>query len=79
MDVASLVLGIISIVLGFIPLCGAIAFIPALVGLILGIIVLVKKSKDPQAPKGMSIAGVALNSLAILFIFFWIFVIAASS
>lgn len=79
MDVASLVLGIISIILGLIPLCGSVAFIPALVGLVLGIVTLVKKCKTPGEPKGMSIAGVALNSLSIIFIFFWIFVIAASS
>ena len=34
MGVAALVLGIISLLIGFIPVVGAIAFIPALIGLI---------------------------------------------
>lgn len=71
MGVAALVLGIISIVIGFIPVIGAIAFVPAIVGLILGIVDIVKKNKEKQ-PKGMSIAGTVLSSIAIVFILFWI-------
>lgn len=78
MGVASLVLGIISIVFGFIPFCGAIAFIPALVGLILGIVDAVKKSKSQQ-PKGMAIAGIILSAIAIVIIGWWVFVVAAAS
>lgn len=71
MGVAALVLGIISIIIGFIPVIGAIAFIPAIVGLILGIVDIVKKNKE-KAPKGMSIAGTVLSAIAIVFIIFWI-------
>jgi len=78
MDIASLVLGIVSLILGFIPFCGSIAFIPAVVGLILGIVSLVQKSKT-QSPKGMAIAGIILNALAILIILFWLLVMVASS
>lgn len=78
MGVASLVLGIVSIVLGFIPFCGAIAFIPAVIGLILGIVDAVKKSKS-QEPKGMAIAGIILSAIAIVIIGWWVFVVAAAS
>ena len=45
MGIAALVLGIVSIIIAFVPFCGIIAFLPALVGLILGIIDLVIKNK----------------------------------
>lgn len=76
MGVASLVLGIISIIIGFVPLCGAIAFLPAVIGLILGIIDMVKKSKSNEK-KGMTIAGLIMCAVAILVIFFWVFIAAA--
>lgn len=78
MGVAALVLGIISIIIGFIPFCGAIAFIPALVGLILGIVDIVKKNKEGK-PKGMAIAGTVLTAIAIIIITFWLFVFGAAA
>lgn len=71
MGVASLILGIISIIIGFIPLCGSIAFLPALIGLILGIIDIVKKNKTEEK-KGQSIAGIILSVIAIVCIVFWL-------
>ena len=44
MGVAALILGIVSTIFGFVPFCGIIAFVPAVVGLILGIIDIVQKS-----------------------------------
>ncbi len=80
MGVAALIIGIISIIVGFIPLCGAIAFFPAVIGLILGIVDIVLKSKAGQS-KGMGIAGTILSAIAIVVIFLWVFVVgvAASS
>ena len=67
MGVAALVLGIVSIIVAWIPLCGSIAFVPAVIGLILGIIDTVQKSKKGEK-KGISIAGIILNAIAIIFI-----------
>lgn len=72
MGIAALILGIISIIIGFIPLCGSIAFIPAVVGLILGIVDTVQKSKKDEK-KGISIAGIVLSALAIVIISLWVF------
>lgn len=60
MGVAALILGIISIIVGFIPLCGAIAYFPAIIGLILGIVDIVLKTKKKE-PRGMAIAGTVLT------------------
>lgn len=78
MGVASLVLGIVSLVFGFIPFCGIIAIIPAFIGLILGIVDAVKKSKS-QEPKGMAIAGIVLSVIAIVVIAWWVLVVAAAA
>lgn len=74
MGVASLVLGIISLIIGFIPFCGMIAFVPAIIGLILGIVEIVKKSKE-KASKGMGIAGTILSAISIVVMIFWFFVV----
>lgn len=79
MGIAALVLGIISIIIAFVPLCGVIAFVPAVIGLILGIIDIVKQSKNPEGKKGMGIAGTVLSGVAIIFIAFWIFVFAGAA
>lgn len=73
MGIAALVLGIISIIIGFIPLCGSIALLPAIIGLILGIVdVVLKKKKGEKL--AVSIAGLVLSAIAIIVIIFWVFV-----
>lgn len=79
MGVAALVLGIISLIIGFIPLCGAIALVPAIVGLILGIVDIVKKSKEEGAKKGLAIAGTVLSAIAICIIIWWVFIFGAAA
>ncbi len=73
MGIAALVLGIISMIIGFIPFCGAIAFVPAVIGLILGIVDTVKKSKSGEK-KAISITGLVLSAVAIVVITFWLIV-----
>ena len=70
MGIAALVLGIVSVVLGFIPLCGIIALLPAIIGLILGIIDLVKRKKAGEK-FGKSLAGIICSGLAVVIIVFW--------
>ena len=70
MGVASMIIGIVSLVIGFIPMCGFWAAVPAVIGLILGIVDLVLRSKRKQ-PRGKAIVGVILNPLAIIVIVAW--------
>ncbi len=78
MGVASLILGILSIIIGIIPFCGYFAFVPALVGIGLGIGEIVIKSKKGQS-KGMGVAGTILSAIAVVFIVFWTFVIGIAA
>jgi len=74
MAIAALVIGIISLILGFIPLCNIIMVVPAIVGLILGIVALVKSKKpegEEKSKKGMSLAGVIINAIALIVIIVW--------
>jgi hypothetical protein len=59
MATASLVLGIICLLMSLIPLVGFFFLIPAIVGLILGIV-------------AGGAAGITLNAIAICFIILWI-------
>lgn len=84
MAIASLVLGIVSIILGFVPFCGTIAIVPAIVGAILGIVVIAKKQPEvkegeesPKSQKGLAIAGLVMCIIAILVISYYLLVISA--
>jgi hypothetical protein len=70
MGIASMVIGIVSLAVGWFPFCGTWAIAPACVGLGLGIADVVVKSKR-GLPKGMAIAGLIMNPLAILVIVLW--------
>ncbi|MDD5698307.1 MAG: hypothetical protein PHH77_06785 [Victivallaceae bacterium] len=78
MGIASMVIGIVAAVLAFIPFCGYFAFIPAVIGLVFGIIDVVMKSKA-QRPNGQGIAGIVLNAVAIVVIALWTLVFAAGT
>ena len=70
MGIASMVIGIVAVIIGFIPFCGAWAIIPACAGLGLGIADVIVKSKRKQS-KGMAITGLILNPIAIIVIISW--------
>ena len=65
--IASLVLGIISILGCWIPFANIIFIVTALVGLGLGIAGIVSHSKNKNGSMGMSVAGVITSMLAIIF------------
>ncbi len=69
MGIASLILGIISILTGWIPFVCFITIVIAIIGLILGIVDTIKKSKIPNSKKGVGIAGIATSAIAIPIIF----------
>jgi len=78
MGLAAMIIGIIAVVLGFIPFCGYFALLPAIVGLILGIVDVKQKSKAKQ-PKGQGMAGIVLNAVAIIVILLWTLVFATGA
>lgn len=78
MGIASMVIGIVSAMLAFIPFCGYFAFIPAVLGLILGIIDVVLKAKLDKS-KTQGIAGIVLNAIAIFIIILWTLAFVASA
>ena len=70
MGVAALVLGIISIIISFIPFCGIIALLPAIIGVILGLVDMIQKGKRGE-PRGIAISGFVLSLLAVIIIIGW--------
>lgn len=70
MGIASMVIGIVALMIGFVPFCGTWAIIPASAGIGLGIADVIVRSKRGQ-PKGMAIAGLILNPLAVIVIIIW--------
>lgn len=70
MGIASMVIGIISIMVAFIPFCGIFTLIPAGIALILGIVDVAIKSKK-ECGKGCGIAGIVLNAAAIVITILW--------
>ena len=74
LGIASLILGIVAAVIALIPVCGVIAFAPAIVGLVLGVINVVLRGKA-NLPKGVGMAGIILNVAAVVFILAYVYVI----
>lgn len=78
--IASMVIGIIALLLAWIPIIGFIGFVGGIAAIIMGIIALKKATG-----KGMSIAGIitgalsVLSSLAMAFLFFGIIILGAAS
>ena len=62
--IAGMVLGIVAILLSFLPIINNLSFFLAIVGLILSIVGLVKANKGTGAGKGMAIAGIVLCVVA---------------
>ena len=78
MGVASLVLGIIAVLVAWIPCVGNLAFLPAVIGLVLGICDAVGKHKK-GLPKGIAIAGSVCSGVALSIIVLYYFLIASAA
>ncbi len=65
MDTAALVIGIIAVMVGFIPCVNTIVIPSAIVGLILGIISF-RKNRETEQPSGIALAGIILNALPLI-------------
>ena len=65
MGVAALIMGVISIVVAFIPCVGLFAFFTAVVAIVLGAIAISQASRV-QAPKGLGIGGLVTGAFALI-------------
>jgi len=65
MGVAALIMGIISVVVAFIPCVGLLAFFTAIVAIVLGAIGISQASRA-ESPKGLAIGGLVTGGLALL-------------
>lgn len=68
MAVASLVLGIVALLTSFLPIVNTISFLIALLGLIFGIVGIVGVVRGKKSGKGLAIAAIVLNALAIVIV-----------
>jgi large-conductance mechanosensitive channel len=75
LGIAGMILGILAIILSFVPCFGFWAIILAVVGVILSAISL-SQAKKAGASKGMAIAGLICSILAIIIGSIWLFIIA---
>jgi len=78
MGVASLVMGILALVVCWIPCFGAWALLFAILGIIFGAVGIVK-AKKTNTGKGQSIAGLVCSIVATTVVVLWIFVFAAAA
>lgn len=74
MAVASLILGILSLLTSIMPGFGIIAIVPAIISFVLGLVAVCKKNIQNKS-KAMQITGVVLSSIAFAISIFWIFCI----
>ena len=67
MDTASLVIGIIAVIIGFIPCLQIVVIVPAIVGLILGLVSW-NRNRQEDKPTGIAVAGIILNAIPLIVI-----------
>lgn len=70
--VTSLVLGIVGAVFSLIPIIGVIAWPLVILGLIFGILGIVRASKGAATNRGVAIAGTALSAVGLLICMVWV-------
>lgn len=68
LGIASLVLGIVAIVGSWIPILNNISFLLAIIGLILGIVGIFSIRKGKVGGKGLTIAAIVINVIAIVIV-----------
>lgn len=79
LGLAGMIIGIVALVWAIIPILGAGSWWMALVGLILSIVAFFMAKNNGNPKKGMMIAGIVLNFVAILLAAFWIYKIASAA
>ena len=77
MAISSLIIGIIAVILSFIPCVNWFALLPAVLGIILGFVGR-SSAKKANQPTGAATAGIVLNILAVVWIFLWSLVFGAA-
>jgi hypothetical protein len=69
---AALVLGIVGLVLSFIPFIGILAWPLVIIGLILGVVGIVRAGRGVANNRGVAIAGVACSAGGLIVCFAWV-------
>jgi hypothetical protein len=75
---AGLVLGIVGLVFAFIPIVGLIAWPLVIIGLILGILGVLRANRGQATNRGAAIGGVACSALGLVVCFAWAAMFAAA-
>ncbi|ATE57469.1 MmpS family transport accessory protein [Actinosynnema pretiosum] len=78
MATGSLVLGLVGLLLSFIPFIGVIAWPMVIVGLVLGLVAISKLKKNPANSKGLAISGTILSALGLIVCILWAAVFGAA-
>ena len=78
LGLAAMILGIIAVVLAFIPCIGWLGFIPGLLGVIFGAISLKKANAGEVDNKGMSITGLVCGLVAVIILIFQLVIFAGA-
>ncbi len=78
MGLISFILGIISLILSFLPITHFLSILPAIIGLILGVTDLIYSRKKEEYKRGFSISGIVLCTIALAFSIIWttLFIVA---
>lgn len=68
MATAAMVLGIVAVVLSFLPVINGLSIVLGIIGLVLGIVALSSIKKGLHGGKGFAAAGIVLNAIALLLV-----------
>lgn len=75
MALTSLILGIIAVVLSIVPFCNYVGLLPAVFGIIFGVIALTRREEPQNNNRTMAITGIVFCTLAIVISIVWSFLL----
>lgn len=71
MGLTALILGIISVLMSLIPLCNYVGLVPAVVGIVFGIVSLAQIDKSEFNGNALAITGIVFCILAVMMSVVW--------
>lgn len=72
MGIIAIVLGVMSLIMAFVPCIGLFAFVPGVIGVTFGIVSILQ-ANNAGASKGLGIGGTVVSAIAIIMSAVWLF------
>ncbi len=75
MALTALILGIIAVLLSLLPFCNYVGLLPAVLGIIFGVVAMTRREESDTNNRTMAITGIVFCTIAIIISIVWSFLL----